>query len=77
MPRGGSSCITFSVDCSARARACPLSYKIADDAHPEDRDPGRTDIRRPAAAPNRFVHTDGKHIVAPGGQKLLLRGINL
>jgi hypothetical protein len=22
------------------------------------------------AAPNRFVHTDGKHIVAPGGQKL-------
>jgi len=30
-----------------------------------------------SAGPNRFVHTDGKHIVAPGGQKLLLRGINL
>ena len=29
------------------------------------------------AAANRFVHTDGKHIVAPGGEKLLLRGINL
>jgi len=30
-----------------------------------------------AAAANRFVHTDGKHIVAPNGEKLLLRGINL
>ncbi len=30
----------------------------------------------PAAKP-RFVHTDGKYIVAPGGEKLLLRGINL
>ena len=30
-----------------------------------------------AAAGNRFVHTDGKYIVAPGGEKLLLRGINL
>src|ERR1022692_2920886 len=30
-----------------------------------------------AAAGNRFVHTDGKHIVAPNGEKLLLRGINL
>jgi hypothetical protein len=30
-----------------------------------------------SAAPNRFVHTDGKHIVAPDGRKLLLRGINL
>src|ERR1035438_7944414 len=30
-----------------------------------------------SAAGNRFVHTDGKHIVAPGGEKLLLRGINL
>ena len=29
------------------------------------------------AAANRFVHIDGKHIVAPNGQKLLLRGINL
>src|SRR5271157_427408 len=29
-----------------------------------------------SAAGNRFVHTDGKHIVAPGGEKLL-RGINL
>ena len=29
------------------------------------------------AAGNRFVHTDGKHIVAPNGEKLLLRGINL
>ena len=29
------------------------------------------------AAANRFVHTDGKHIVAPDGHKLLLRGINL
>src|ERR1039457_1287225 len=29
-----------------------------------------------AAAANRFVHTDGKHIVAPNGEKLLLRGIN-
>jgi endoglucanase len=29
------------------------------------------------AAGSRFVHTDGKHIVAPGGEKLLLRGINL
>jgi aryl-phospho-beta-D-glucosidase BglC (GH1 family) len=30
-----------------------------------------------SAAGNRFVHTDGKHIVAPDGSKLLLRGINL
>jgi hypothetical protein len=30
-----------------------------------------------SAAGNRFVHTDGKYIVAPGGEKLLLRGINL
>ena len=30
-----------------------------------------------SAANNRFVHTDGKHIVAPNGEKLLLRGINL
>jgi len=31
----------------------------------------------PAAAASRFAHTDGKHIVAPNGEKLLLRGINL
>jgi endoglucanase len=30
-----------------------------------------------SAANNRFVHTDGPHIVAPNGEKLLLRGINL
>jgi endoglucanase len=30
-----------------------------------------------AAAGNRFVHTEGKHVVAPDGRKLLLRGINL
>ena len=30
-----------------------------------------------AAAGARFVHTEGKHIVAPNGEKLLLRGINL
>src|ERR1017187_3452194 len=30
-----------------------------------------------AAAANRFLHTDGKYIVAPDGKKLLLRGINL
>ena len=30
-----------------------------------------------AGASSRFVHTDGKHIVAPDGSKLLLRGINL
>ena len=30
-----------------------------------------------SAAGNRFVHTDGKHVVAPDGAKLLLRGINL
>lgn len=30
-----------------------------------------------SAAGNRFAHTDGKHVVAPGGEKLLLRGINL
>ena len=29
------------------------------------------------AAGNRFVHADGKYLVAPGGEKLLLRGINL
>ena len=29
------------------------------------------------AAANRFVHTDGVHIVAPDGEKLRLRGINL
>ncbi|HTQ53561.1 MAG TPA: cellulase family glycosylhydrolase [Bryobacteraceae bacterium] len=29
------------------------------------------------AAANRFVHTDGTHIVAPDGEKLHLRGINL
>src|SRR5580700_12338725 len=28
-------------------------------------------------AANRFVHTDGKRIVGPNGEKLLLRGINL
>ncbi len=28
-------------------------------------------------AANRFVHTDGKHLIAPDGSKLLLRGINL
>jgi hypothetical protein len=27
------------------------------------------------AASTRFVHTGGKHIVAPDGSKLLLRGI--
>ncbi len=31
----------------------------------------------PGAAANRFVHTDGKHIVGPDGHRLLLRGINL
>src|ERR1700691_709404 len=31
----------------------------------------------PVSAANRFVHTDGKHILAPNGEKLLLRGINL
>jgi len=30
-----------------------------------------------SAAGNRFVHTDGKHILAPNGENLLLRGINL
>ncbi len=30
-----------------------------------------------AAAGNRFVHTDGVHIVAPDGEKIRLRGINL
>jgi endoglucanase len=30
-----------------------------------------------SGAANRFVHTDGKRIVAPDGSKLLLRGINL
>ena len=30
-----------------------------------------------SAAAGRFVHTDGKHIVAPNGEKLLLRGTNL
>ena len=30
-----------------------------------------------SAAGNRFVHTDGKHIAAPGGEKLLRRRINL
>jgi len=30
-----------------------------------------------AAANSRFVHTEGKFIVAPDGHKLLLRGINL
>lgn len=30
-----------------------------------------------AAAGHRFVHTDGQNIVAPDGEKLLLRGINL
>lgn len=29
------------------------------------------------AAANRFVHTEGTHIVAPGGEKLRLRGISL
>jgi endoglucanase len=29
------------------------------------------------AAGSRFVHTDGKHVLAPDGSKLLLRGINL
>jgi endoglucanase len=29
------------------------------------------------AAASRFVHADGKRIVAPNGEKLLLRGINL
>ena len=29
------------------------------------------------AAGNRFVHTDGTHVVGPDGHKLLLRGINL
>ncbi len=30
-----------------------------------------------AGAATRFVHTDGKYLVAPDGSKLLLRGINL
>jgi endoglucanase len=30
-----------------------------------------------SAAGNRFVHADGKYIVAPDGKKLLLRGVNL
>src|SRR5579862_1498045 len=29
------------------------------------------------AAANKFVHTDGAHIVAPNGERLHLRGINL
>jgi endoglucanase len=31
----------------------------------------------PSPAANRFVHTNGKQILAPDGSKLLLRGINL
>ena len=30
-----------------------------------------------SAAGSRFVHADGKYLVAPGGEKLILRGINL
>ena len=31
----------------------------------------------PFAASSHFVHTDGKHIIAPDGSKLRMRGINL